>query len=189
MLFCRQEALEAVKKARKEAEEAVRLQMEADISRLKAEADAKVTELSTMLDQMQERVKAHDTKVDNEVCCTIFADSWVLVMFSRQVGTNRFLGLIVFWSYAGHCHWLNISAGVPAALVDIASVSQISTLQARKLRGLTDLAHLKAEFDKATQASATASTTASTRLASSRSLLAESARRLTGLQVYLCGCS
>lgn len=94
MLFFRQEALEAVKKARKEAEEAARTQIEAEISRLKSETDAKVTELSTMLDQMQERVKAHDTKVDNEVCCTIFMDNLVFITFARPIGTTIILVII-----------------------------------------------------------------------------------------------
>lgn len=56
-----------MKKARKEAEEAARTRVEADITRTKAEADAKVEELTALLEQMKERVKAHDAKVDAEV--------------------------------------------------------------------------------------------------------------------------
>ncbi len=56
-----------MKKARNEAESSIRVDVEAEISRLKADTDAKVVELGTLLEQMQDRVKAHDAKVDADV--------------------------------------------------------------------------------------------------------------------------
>lgn len=63
----RQEAAEAVKKARREGEEQGRQEVEAEISKLKAEAEAKVEELSALLDTWKERVKTQDAKMDAEV--------------------------------------------------------------------------------------------------------------------------
>jgi hypothetical protein len=59
--------MEAVKKARKEAEETARAEVEAEISKLRADADTRVAELTTLLDQMSQRAKSHEAKLDAEV--------------------------------------------------------------------------------------------------------------------------
>ena len=56
-----------MKKARREGEDAGRQEAEAEISRLKQEADGKVEELTTFLETMKDRVKSHDAKMDAQV--------------------------------------------------------------------------------------------------------------------------